>query len=346
MKRFHVLAAASLLAACLLTVSSAAIVAQDAGPYKVLADKKVGGAGGWDYVYADAANRKLYIPRMGAGSRVTVFDLDTLAPVTEFPETAGHGVAVAAGHGFSSSNPVLMWDAKDLKQIKTIAVTGRPDGILADSFNDRIYVLSHAVPNVTVIDAKDGNVLGTFDVGGAPEQAVSDGKGHVYIDIEDKGAVAIVDAKAMKMTGKIDLAGKADGCAGLAIDTRHQILFASCREPHVLAVVLIASSQVLTTLPIGNGSDGATFNPETMEAFSTQGDGTLTVVKESSPTSFAVEQTVTMPKGARTLTLDARTGHIVTITSEFGPAPASQPGQRPARAPQIPDTFQIVVVGK
>jgi DNA-binding beta-propeller fold protein YncE len=239
-----------------------------------------------------------------------------------------------------------MWDAKDLKQIKTIAVTGRPDGILADEFNDRIYVLSHAVPNVTVIDAKDGNVLGTFDIGGAPEQAVSDGKGHVYIDIEDKAGVAIVDAKAMKMTGRIDLTGKADGCAGLAIDRKHEVLFASCREPHVMAVVSIASGQVLTTLPIGNGSDGATFNPETMEAFSTQGDGTLTVVKESSPTSFAVEQTVTTPKGARTLTLDAKTGHILTITSDFGPTPPPQPGQKYARAPQIPDTFQIVVVGK
>jgi DNA-binding beta-propeller fold protein YncE len=340
MKRFSFLPAVCLLAT--------AALAQDSGPYKILTDKKVGGAGGWDYVYADAANRKLYIPRMGAPgtSRVTVFDLDTLVPVTEFPETSGHGVAVAAGHGFSSSNPVLMWDAKDLKQIKTIAVTGRPDGILADEFNDRIYVLSHAVPNVTVIDAKDGNVLGTFDIGGAPEQAVSDGKGHVYIDIEDKAGIAIVDAQAIKMTGKIELAPKADGCAGLAIDRKHEVLFASCREPHVMAVVSIASGQVLTTLPIGNGSDGATFNPETMEAFSTQGDGTLTVVKESSPTSFGVEQTVATPKGARTLTLDAKTGHILTITSDFGPPPPPQPGQKYARAPQIPDTFQIVVVGK
>jgi DNA-binding beta-propeller fold protein YncE len=344
MKRFTLLSAA-----CLLAVASTAVAfAQESGPYRVLTDKKIGGTGGWDYVYADAANRNLYIPRMGAAgtSRVTVFNLDTLAPVSEFPETAGHGVAVVAGHGFSSSNPVLMWDARDLKQIKTIAVTGRPDGILADEFNDRVYVLSHALPNVTVIDAKDGSVLGTFDIGGDPEQAVSDGKGHIYIDIEDKGAIAIVDAKAMKMTGKIDLTGKADGCAGLAIDRKHEVLFASCREPHVMAIVSIASAQVVTTVPIGNGSDGATFNPETMEAFSTQGDGTLTVVKESSPTSFSVEQTVTTPKGARTLTLDAKTGHILTVTSEFGPTPPPQPGQRYARAPQIPDTFQIVVVGK
>jgi DNA-binding beta-propeller fold protein YncE len=339
----------ALSAACLLVSASATCaLAQESGPYKVMTDKKVGGTGGWDYVYADAANRNLYIPRMGpAGtSRVTVYNLDTLASVAEFPETAGHGVAVAGGHGFSSSNPVLMWDAKDLKQIKTIAVTGRPDGILADPYNDRVYILSHQVPNVTVIDAKDGNVLGTFDVGGAPEQAVSDDKGHLYIDVEDKAAIAIVDAKTMKMTGKIDLTGKADGCAGLSIDRKHEVLFASCREPHVMAIVSIASGQVSTTLPIGNGSDGATFNPETMEAFSTQGDGTLTVVKETSPSSFAVEQTVTTPKGARTLTMDAKTGHLFTITSDFGPTPPLQPGQRYARAPQIPDSFQIVEIGK
>lgn len=336
-------------AACLLAIASlSAAFAQESGPYKVLSDKKVGGAGGWDYVYADAADRKLYIPRMGAGaaSRVTVFDLDTLAPIAEFPENGGHGVAVVDGHGFLSSSPVLMWDAKDLKQIKTVDVKGRPDGILADEFNDRVYILSHAVPNVTVIDAKDGKLLGAFDIGGDPEQAVSDGKGHLYIDIEDKASIAIVDAKTMKMTGKIDLAGKADGCAGLAIDRKHELLFASCREPHVMAMVSIASGQVLSTLPIGNGSDGATFNPETLEAFSTQGDGTLSIVKESSPTSFAVEQTVTTPKGARTLTMDAKTGHIFTITSEFGPPPPPTPGQRYSRAPQIPDTFQIVVIGK
>lgn len=334
--------------ACLLALVPAATLAQESGPYKILTDKKVGGTGGWDYVYADSANRNLYIPRMGTAgtSRVSVFNLDTLAPVTEFPENAGHGVAVAAGHGFSSSSPVIMWDARSLKQLKTIPVTGRPDGILADEFNDRIYILSHAVPNVTVIDAKDGALLGTFNVGGDPEQAVSDGKGHLYIDIEDKAGIAIVDAQTMKMTGKIDLTGKADGCAGLAIDRKNGLLFAPCREPHVMAIVSTATSQVLETLPIGNGSDGAIFNPDTMEAISTQGDGTLTVVKEKSPTSFAVEQTLATPRGARTLTLDPKTGHVITITSDFGPTPPAQPGQKYARPPQIPDTFQIVVVGK
>jgi DNA-binding beta-propeller fold protein YncE len=334
------------LAACLFASLAAAPAFSQSGPYKILSDTKVGGAGGWDYIYADSADRKLYIPRMGGSSRITVFNLDTLAPITEFPETAGHGVAVIAGHGFSSSKPVAMWDAKTLAPIKTIDVDGRPDGIFADPFNDRVYILSHVSPNATVIDAKDGKVLGTIDLGGAPEQAASDGKGHVYIAIEDKASIAVVDARTMKVAGTISLAGKADGCAGLAIDAKNSILFATCREPNVMAVVSIKDSSVLATLLIGKGSDGAVFNPSTLEAFSTQGDGTLTVVKETSPTSFAVEQTLTTPPGARTLTLDPKTGHILTITSEFGPTPATMPDQRPQRPTMVPDTFQILVIGK
>ena len=337
-------------AACLLALAPVVTAsAQTPGPYKVLSTTKVGGAGGFDYVYADSDNRKLYIPRIaGANSHVSVFNLDTLAPLTEIPETNGHGVAVdvKSNHAFSSSKPVVMWDAKTLAPIKTIDVEGGPDGILSDAFNQRIYILSHAAPNVTVIDAKDGSILGTIDVGGAPEQAASDGKGHLYIDIEDKAAIAVIDTKTMKMTGKFDLTGSGDGCAGLAIDMKNGILFAACREPNVMVVISAADGKILTTLPIGKGSDGATFNPATMEVFSSQGDGTLTIVKESSPTSFAVEETLATPVRAKTLTLDAKTGHILLITAEFGPAPAPQPGQRFSRPPMIPDTFQILTVGK
>ena len=125
--------------------------------------------------------------------RVTVFDLDTLAPAGEIPNTRGNGAAVdpKSGHGFASSKPVAMWDTRTLALIKTIDVQGNPDGILFDSFNDRVYVFSHAAPHTTVIDAKDGSVLGTIDLGGAPEQAVADGKGRVYVDVSDKANVAV-----------------------------------------------------------------------------------------------------------------------------------------------------------
>jgi DNA-binding beta-propeller fold protein YncE len=256
-------------------------------------------------------------------------------------------VDVKSGHGFGSSKPVTMWDAKTLAKMKTIEVQGSPDGLLADPFNGRIYIFSHSAPNATVIDAKDGTVLGTIDLGGAPEQAVSDGKGHLYVDLEDKASIAVVDAKTMTVTAHYDLAGKGGTCAGLAMDVKNNILFAACRDPQNMVILNAADGKILETLPLGAGTDGAVFNPKTMEAFSSQGDGTLTVIKEKSPTSFVVEQTVQTPVRAKTLTLDPKTDRILLITAEFGPVPApATPGGRPGRPPMVPDTFSIVVVGR
>jgi hypothetical protein len=137
--------------------------------------------------------------------------------------------------------------------------------------------------------------------------------------------------------------------AGLALDVKHHILFAACRNPAVMVMLNADTGKILATLPIGVGSDGATFNPATMEAFSSQGDGSLSIIKESSPTSFAVEQTVQTPTGAKTLTLDSKTGRILLITAEFAPPPADapppQPG-RPRRGPMIPGSFALLAVGK
>jgi YVTN family beta-propeller protein len=321
---------------------------QQSGPYKVLQTAKVGGEGGFDYVYADDAGRKLYVPRLGPAGKITVFDLDTLKPVGEIANASAHGATVdgTSQHGFGSSKPVVMWDAKTLATIKTIDVQGGPDGILGDSSNGRVYVFSHGAPNVTVIDAKNGSVVGTIDLGGAPEQAVSDGKGHLYVDLEDKGSIAVVDAKTLKVTATYDLQGKGGTCAGLAIDVKHDILFAACRSPQTMVILNAGDGKILETLPIGNGSDGAVFNPKTMEAFSSQGDGTLTIVKENSPTNFVVEQTLqTMPR-AKTLTLDTKTNRILLIAAEFTPAPAPPPGARPGRGQMVPDSFSILVVGK
>ena len=146
-----------------------------AGPYKLLKAAKVGGAGGFDYVYADAAGRRLYIPRTGTSPRITVFNLDTLEPAGEIPNASAHGAAVSSksNHGFATSKPVAMWDSKTLATIKTIDVEGNPDGLLHDPFNDRVYILSHRAPHATVINAADGSIAGTIDLGGAPEQAAS-----------------------------------------------------------------------------------------------------------------------------------------------------------------------------
>lgn len=320
-----------------------------AAQYKILKTAKVGGAGGFDYVYADSANRKLYVPRLGSGGRVTVFNLDTLEPAGEIPNVSGHGVAVSekSNHGFASSKPVAMWDAKTLAPVKTIDVEGAPDGIMYDHFNDHVWIFSHRAPNATIINAKDGTVVGTLDLGGAPEQAATDGKGRIYVDIEDKGEVAVVDAKDRKVIGRYDLQGKGGGCAGLALDVKNEILFATCREPNNMVVLRAVDGKILDALPIGQGTDGAAFDPRMMCAFSSQRDGTLTIVREYNPTTFGVIQNLKTMTGGKTMTLDSKTGHILIIAAEYGPPPApATPGGRAGRAQMLPDSFTILMVGK
>lgn len=346
------------------------------GPYKVLQIVKVGGDGGMDYVTADSANRTLYVARSGAAGHIGVFNLDTFAQVGDIPNTSAHGAIVddTTGHGFATSKAITMFDAKTFAIIKTIPVEGNPDGYLNDTVNHRFYSLSHASPNITVIDDKDGAILTTIDIGGAPEQGQFDGKNRIYVDIEDKDAIAVIDATTMKMIGKYDISSKSGECAGLALDAKNNILFAACRKNNDMVILSATDGHIIADLPTGVGCDGATFNPDTMEAFSSQGDGTVTVIKENSPTSFVVEQNVVTPTRAKTITLDTKTGHLLLITAEYGPAtptpnaaPAPAPaapaagaaappaGGRPGgpggpggrgRAPMIPGSFQIVVVGK
>ena len=320
------------------------------GPYKVLKTAKVGGDGGFDYVYADDAGRKLYIPRMGPAGHVTVFNLDSLESAGDIPNANGHGAAVdpKTNHGFTSSKPVVMWDTKTLKTVKTIDVQGNPDGISFDPFNQRVHIWSHSAPTDTVIDAKDGSVVGTIDVGGAPEQAVTDGKGHIWVDVEDKANVAVIDAKTMTVTGHYSL-GDAGTPAGLAFDPKNRILFVACRQPAPGKMVILNADdgKILDTLPLAGSSDGATFNPQTLEAFSSSGNARLTVIKENSPTSFAVEQILeTMPM-AKTLTYDPKTQHVLLIGAEMTPPPSPPPaGGRGGRGQMVPGSFSIVVVGK
>ena len=346
---------------------------QSGGPYKVLKMAKVGGEGGWDYIYADSAGRRLYIPRRGSPAaaatdtapareavptRLTIFNLDTLEPVGEIPEVGGNGAAVdpKSGHGFTSSRQVSMFDTKTMKLIKTIDVgKAAPDGIYCDTYNSRVYVFSHPTKDATVIDANDGTVLGTIDLGGTPEQGVADGNGMLYVVMQDMpGSVTAVDVKTMKAVGHYSLEDKGR-CNGLAIDARNHVLFAACASsgnppatpPQPMMVILSATDgKILTSLPLAGGSDGAVFNPATMEAFSTHGNGTLTIVKEKSPTSFEVEQNLDTKNGARTITLDTKTGHIFAMADERGPAPAAPAGGRGGRGPVIPGSFTIVMVGK
>jgi DNA-binding beta-propeller fold protein YncE len=342
-----------------LTGSALADQTPTTQPYQVIKTDKIGGTGNWDYIFADSDGRKLYIPRGGKGAgRVDVYDLDSLQSVGSIPDTTGvHGVAVdtKSGHGFCSAHPIVMFDTQTLKQIQTIDVQGRPDGILFDPATEHVFVFSHRAPNATVINAADGSIVGTIDdLGGSPEQAVSDGAGKIFVDIENADTIAVVDAKTLQVTGHYDLGGKGGGPGGLAMDVKNHILFAFCHDPATAVILNSDNGNILTSLPIGSGVDAGEFNPNTNEAFSSQGDGTLTVIKEDSPTTFEVEQNVTTQTGARTSTLDTKTNQIYLITAQMAP-PASQPATqastqtdappRRSRGTMIPGSFTILIVG-
>ena len=319
--------------------------------------------------------------------RLTIFDLDTLEPVGVIPGVGGNGATVCpkTGHGFTSDHPQpSMFDVKTMQLIKTIEVPQgfSADGIYCDTSNDRVYIGSHPTKSLMVVDAKDGTVLGNVDLGGTPEQTVADGKGIVYQVLQDRpGGVAVVDVKTMKVTNTYPL-GDNGGCNGLAIDLKNQILFAACsaigpaparerpdsrhrldrrapdpnaKPPQTFVILSAKDGKILERLPLAGGSDGAAFNPATMEAFSTQGNGTMTIVKEKSPTSFEVEQDLkTWPSnGARTIAFDSKTGHLFAMASEIGPPPPPPEGTPPppggrgaGRGAAIPGSFTIIMVGK
>ena len=305
---------------------AANLPAQTDAPYKVLDTTQLMGSGGTDYVYADNDGRRVYVMR---GNAALVFDLDSHKYIGSITNISGHGVAVdtKSHHGFSSGPQIGMFDTETMQKIKSIEVQGRPDGILFEPVTDKIYVLSHESPNLTVIDPMDGTVAGTLDLGGSPEQAQSDGQGHLYVDLEDKDSVAVVDVKAMKVTATYGLQGKGAGPGGLGLDAKNHVLFVMCNEPSVCVILNADNGTILATLPTGNGTDGGGFNPNTMEAFSSQRDGTLTIIKENSPTDFAVEQTVQTKAGCRTSTLDTKNNHIVLICTERPAGTNAAPAQ-------------------
>jgi hypothetical protein len=260
-----------------------------------------------------------------------------------------HGAVVdpKSHHGIASTKPITFFDSNTGMPISKIDVMGNPDGLLYEPSTATGWVLSHAMPHVQVIDMANGTLKGTIDLGGQPEQAVSDNAGHVYIDLEDKASIAVVDAKTLMVTAKYDLMDKGGFCAGLALDAKNQILFAACRMPANMVVLSAKDGHIITALPISPGTDGAAFNPQTMEAFSSQGDGTLTVIKENSPTSFVVEQNLQTMVSAKTMTLDSKSNHLYLIAAEFGPAPTNPPpGKGPARGPMVAGSFSILEVGK
>jgi DNA-binding beta-propeller fold protein YncE len=350
-----VAAGAVLATTCISTQTVSA-----AEPYKILNITQTNGTGGIDYVIADSADRRVYIPR---GNQIMVFNLDTYECLGAIPGTGGHGAVVdpKTQHGFSSSRPVSMFDAQTMQPIKKIDVPTGPDGIMFEPATEKVYILGHQTPQISVIDPKDGTVVGSIDIGGAAEQAVSDLNGHVYVCLEDKAAIGVVDANTLKLTGTYPLQGKASGPAGLGIDVKNNILFAMCRNPATCVIMSADDGKIITTLPLAGGSDSGGFNPDTMEAFSSHGNGTLSIIKETSPTTFEVEQTVQTKPGGKCSTLDTKTGHILVSAIEAPPtsavavgAPAAASsatnapagGQRRGGGRGGPGILDLIVVGK
>jgi hypothetical protein len=317
--------------------------------YRVLDTTQLMGSGGIDYVYADNDARRVYVPR---GGNTFVFGLDDHKYIGCITNVGGHGIAVdtASHHGIASGSPISVFDTETLQKTGTIEPKARPDGIFFEPFTGKVVILSHEDPSVTLVDAKAGTITGTIDVGGAMEGAASDGAGKLYIDVEDDKQIAVVDLKTMKLVTKYDLGSTAGEPAGLGFDVKNQILFAMCANPNVCVVVSATDGKVLATLPIGSGVDAGGFNPNTMEAFSSQRDGTLTIIKENSPTDFVVEQNVKTKTGCKTCTLDTKNNQIVTICTERlpGAAPATNApaGERPRGGNRGPGNLDVLWVGK
>ncbi len=346
----------TLLAAALVLSASLALVpmapADDAAakPYKILTTTQIPALGGIDYVTADSANRRVYV---ACGNAVSVFDLDTYKLAGTLANASGHGVAIDPENhtGLVAGNPATFFNTKTLEAIKTIPAPGA-DGYIWDPATKHFFILSHRAPNLLVIDSKDGSVVGKVDAIGpdganaAVEQGATDGEGHLYFDVANAHHIAVVDAKTLKVTGHFDLGDKGKGPAGLALDTKNKILFAMCRGERggsgtpTCVVLSAVDGKILATLPLAGSSDGACFNPTTMEAFSSHGNGTLSVIKEKSPTEFVVEETVKTKAGAKTCTLDAKTGRVIVITRE--PAPGGGGGGGGGRGgPQLLDVIFI-----
>jgi YVTN family beta-propeller protein len=329
----------------LLIVTPAVVSAQG---YKVVKKAALGGDGGWDYLKVDPDARRLYVSR---GTRVIVVDVDTLAPVGEIPDTPGvHGIAIASdlGRGFISNgraDTATIFDLTSLKALGQVKTGANPDAILYDALTHRVFVFNGRSGDVTVIDAKAGTVTATIPVGGKLEFGVTDGKGRIFVNVEDKNEIVALDAQGMKVAAHWPLTD-CEEPTGLAIDAAHRRLFAACGNKH-MAVVDADTGRSVATLPIGDGSDGAGFDPEGQNAFSSNGgDGTLTVVHESTPDKFEVVQTVATQRSARTMTIDPKTHNVFTVAAEFGERPAPTADQPNPRPPVLPGTFSVLVVGR
>ena len=322
------------------------LAAPQAG-YNVTKRATLGGEGFWDYLTVDSAARRVYISR---GTHVMVIDADSLKPVGDIPDTPGvHGIALAPelGRGFTSNgqkNTVTIFDPKTLSKISEVSVGTAPDAIIYDPASKRVFTFNARSHDTTAVDAKSGAVAGTLALGGKPEFAQPDEKGHMFVNIEDTGELVQFDTQKLTEMNRWKLA-PCEEPSGLAFDKEHQRVFSVCGNK-LMTVVDATNGKLITTVPIGGGADGVKFDSARRLVFASCGQsGTMVIVHEDSPAKFSAFATVETAPGARTLALDPKTHDVYTVTAQVQPPPAATPDNPRPRRTMVPGSFQVLVVG-
>jgi YVTN family beta-propeller protein len=322
-----------------VVLAAGAVSAAGTG-YHVLSDIKIGGDGGWDYLTADSAARRLYVSH---GNHVVVVDIDAGKVVGDIPDTPGvHGIAIAPelNRGFVSNgraNNVTVFDLKTLKEISKVPAGENPDSIRYDAVSGRVFAFNGRSKSATAIDAKGGTVAATIPLPGKPEFSIADGKGKIYVNIEDTSEIVEIDAAKASVTKKYSLSPCMEP-SGLAFDAKDRRLFSVCSN-RVMAISDPDAGKVIASPAIGAGSDGVAFDAGVGYAFSSNGDGTLTVVQQNGG-KWEVAENVATERGARTIAVDEKTHRVYLPTARTAPA------QSGGRATFLPDTFKVLVVGK
>ncbi|MFZ0286775.1 MAG: YncE family protein [Terriglobales bacterium] len=330
----------------MIILSATLVSASDPG-YHLINTYKLGGDGGWDYLTFDSSSRRLYVSR---ATHVIVIDADSGKPVGDIPDTPGvHGIALAPelGRGFISNGregTVTIFDIKTLKAITKVKAGENPDAILYDPASKRVFAFNGRSHDATAIDAATGAVVGTIKLEGKPEFAASDGKGEIFVNIEDKSQIDAIDAAKLEIRASWPLA-PCEEPSGLAIDRKNRRLFAGCHNK-MMAVVDANTGKVIATPAIAEGVDANRFDPGTKLAFASCGEGVLTVVHEDSPKKFRLVENVSTQPGARTMALDEKTHKVYLVTAKFGPPPAPTADNPHPWHTILPDSFVVLVFGR
>ncbi len=333
-------------ATILLGMLSAAVGASAQGSYRVLDHWKIGGEGGWDYLTVDSAAHRLYLTH---GPRVDVVDVTdgkVIGSITGLKGT--HGVALDDSGKFGyisdgAANAVVVFDRSNLQTVATIPAGTNPDAIVFEPVSKTVWAFNGRSKNVSVIATADRKVIATIALPGKPEFAAADSKGTIFVNIEDKNEIVRLDVASRKMTAEWPLTG-CDSPSGLAFDRAGQRLFSVC-DGKKMAITDANTGKSLATPTIGDGPDAAGYDAKHKLAFSSNGDGTLTVV-DASGNSYNIAQTLPTKPGARTMALDQDTGRIYLVTAEFGPRPAATEGNPRPRPAILPGSFTVLVVGR